>query len=157
MGESQILEKLTDKLKSTSISESDVVYILSRVRKILELDNYPEKYSNLLFYCNLALHSVIDRFPKSVREMLLRVKNGELNSEAYKNSIIGYNDFHKQFKDFLKEYKLPNVIYVENGGVKILNKLLNNIYSNMKIILKIERKVEIIIDKNGSISFKSEE
>jgi len=154
MGKPQILEKLTDKLKCVPGSESDVVYILSRIRKILELGNYPEKYSTLLFYCNLALHSTIDRFSKSVNEMLLKVKDGGLNPEAYQNSIIGYNDLHKQLSNFLKENNLPDAIYTEEYGVKTFNELLNNIYSETKIILTVKEKFEITVDEKGGLLIK---
>lgn len=152
MAREQILEKLTEKLKTVPISEPDVVYILSRIRKILEIDNRPEAFSTLNFYCNLALHSKIDhRLPKSVFDMFVRIKNGGLDPKAYTNSIIGLEDFHKQLKNFLKDHNLPDTIYTEKYGVKKFNKLLFDIYSDTPITLTIEEKFEIVIDKEGGI------
>ncbi len=83
MAKEQILEKLAEKLKIVPTSESDVVYILSRIRKVLEINNYPETYSTLNFYCNLALHSKIDRLPKSIYDMFVRIKDGGTDFKAY--------------------------------------------------------------------------
>jgi len=156
MSKEQIIEKLSQKLSIVLSSESDVVYILSRIRKILEQQSKDDrkKYCCLNFYCNLALHSKIERLPKSTKEMLLKIKDGELNPSAYQNSILGYQDFHKQLIDFLKEFGLPSNIYNEKYGVKKFNQLLNDIYSDTPIILTNKQKIEVTIDKNGGISFK---
>ena len=144
MGQLKILEKLSNKLKSAPASEEDAVYILSRIRKILEIDDFPEKYSILNFYCNLALHSRIDRFPKKVSDMLQRVRRGT----DYSNSIVNFTDFHAQLKDFLKEYDLPN--FYKNYKIGNFNKLLNAIYSDTPITLRCV-EYEIKIDSNGAI------
>lgn len=152
MAKKQIIEKLDKKLKLVPTSESDVVYILSRIRKILEIDKKKEIYDCLNFYCNLALHSKIDRLPKSTSSMFVRIKDGGTNSKAYSNSIIGFEDLHQQLKNFLKEYNLSDIIYTEKYGVKKFNKLLLGIYSDTPIILTIEKKFEIVIDRDGGIS-----
>jgi len=154
MAREQIIEKLNAALTTMPTSESDVVYILSRIRKILELNNHPKKYCCLNFYCNLALHSKIDRLPQSTKEMLLRMRDGELDSSAFENSILWYQDLHEQLKVFLDEFNLPNTIYTEKRGVINFNQLLNDIYSDTPIIVTIEQKTKITIDKDGGIEFK---
>jgi hypothetical protein len=145
MSKLQIIEKLTKKFEKSPASEEDVVYVLSRIRKILEINDYPEKFSILNFYCNLALHSRIDRYPKQVQEMLLRVHKGEELS----NSIINFMDLHNQLYTFSVEYSLPN--WSEKYKVNDFNKLLNSIYSDTPITLKVV-DFEISIDANGLIS-----
>jgi len=155
MGRQEIVEKLSRKLLDEQISESDIVYILSRVRKILEINNFPAKYDRLRFYCNLALHSRIDRLPKSTRDMLLRIKAGGSNPDIYQDSILGFEDFHRQFKEFLKEYKLPDSLYANTHGLEKFNELLASIYTDTPIILTKEQKFEVLIDKQGGIRWKS--
>jgi len=145
MGKIQILDKLSKKFKSAPTSEEDAVYILSRIRKILEIDDHPERYSILNFYCNLALHSRIDDHPKKVADMLLRVHKGT----DYSNSIINFIDFHAQLQNFLKEYNLPN--FYEGYKISDFNKILNAIYSDTPIILK-AIEYEIKIGENGVVS-----
>ena len=149
MGKIQILEKLSSKLNSAPTSEEGVVYILSRIRKILEIrakeihDN-PKKYSILNFYCNLALHSRIDRYPKKVADMLKRVTEGT----DYSNSIVNFTDLHALLSEFLNEYELPN--FYKNCKISDFNKILNAIYSDTPIILRAV-EYEITIDKDGLI------
>lgn len=145
MGKIQILEKLSKKFKVAPSSEEDVVYALSRIRKVLELNDYPEKYSVLNFYCNLALHSRIDRYPKIVEDMLIRVHKGD----DLTNSIINFNDFHSQIVEFSKEYYLPN--WNDSYKINEFNKFLNSIFSDTPITLK-RVDFEITVDYNGCIS-----
>ena len=144
MGQEQILEKLTNRLTTVPATETDVVYILSRIRKILEQKKYPEKYCRLNFYCNLALHSKIDRPPKSIKDLLWGIKNGGPN-----NSIFEFtNQLHEQLREFIKEFGLPDTIYKEPHGVKHFNQLLFGIYSDTPIIININKRVEVIFNKN---------
>ncbi|MDD4332951.1 MAG: hypothetical protein PHT51_02455 [Patescibacteria group bacterium] len=146
MGKTQILEKLSKKFGIAPSSEEDIVYALSRIRKVLEMQGHPEKYSILNFYCNLALHSEIERCPKIIEDMFIRVDNGE-----YSNSIINFIDFHNQLVEFSREFGLPNW----SGSYKIseFNRFLNSIFSDTPITLK-RVAFEIVIDANGLISVK---
>ena len=88
MSKIQILEKLSTKFQTIPSSEEDVVYVLSRIRKVLEMHDYPEKYSILNFYCNLALHSRIDRYPRIVEDMLKRVHGIGDSHDCLYNSVF---------------------------------------------------------------------
>lgn len=149
MGKKEILKKLTDKFRHIPKSEEDAVYVLSRVRKILELDGHPEKYSILNFYCNLALHSKITRPPKIVIERLEKIRAGS----DYSNSIVGFADFHGQLKAFLVEHKLPNFYEIASeSDVQDFNRVLNSVYSHTPIVTEVVTKYQTSIDKNGVIS-----
>lgn len=154
MGKIQILEKLSNKLKSAPTSEEDIVYILSRIRKIIEINDYPKRYRILNFYCNLAFHSRIDRCPKKVADMLKRILKGTTSSKrvfkssTYSNSIVNFTDFHAQLQKFLKEYKLLD--FYQNYKISDFNKILNEIYSDTPITLRMV-ECEIKVDANGGI------
>ncbi len=81
--------------------------------------------------------------------MLTKIKDGT----DYHNSIIGFEDFHKEFKKFLKENDLPECIYTETYGIKNFNKLLLDIYSDTPITLESSEKYQVVLDLNGMISF----
>lgn len=149
MGKEEVLNKLSNKFQTIPKSEEDAVYILSRVRKALELDNHPEKYSVLNFYCNLALHSKISNPPKKVSDMLERIRTGS----DYSNSIIGFTDFHGQLRDFLAEHNLPNFYSTASfSSIQNFNKILNSIYSHTPIITEVITRYQTSIDENGVIS-----
>ncbi len=144
MGDIEIVEKLHKKFQTPPTSEEDVVYVLSRIRKLLESKNYPAEFSVLIFYCNLALHVRIDKYSKDVENMLERISIGSDVSD----SIINFYDFHRQIKEFAQRYNLPEWIYKIND----FNKLLNEIYSDTPIIIKKISEYKITVSKNGIIS-----
>lgn len=151
MVKSQILDKLSNKMVEDSLSESDVVYILSRVRKILEMEESKNIYSVLNFYCNFALHYKIDRVPEKIKNMLIKIKNGGSNPDNYTNSIIDFGDFRQDFEKFIEEHNLPNYIYKRKYGARDFNKLLISIYSDTPIELKLKEEYVITIDASGGI------
>lgn len=150
-----IKNKLEVELSKEINSEVQVVYILSRIRKILEIEKNTEKFKVLNFYCNWALHSELSRLG-SVREIFN--KNEWLN-------FLSYKPFHKEFKIFLKEQNISTTIYNPGNEVTIfkINKFLTEIYSDTPLIIKEEkRKITISVgvnsqpDKYNSISFMEE-
>ena len=54
MAREEILEKLQKELNREIRDECQVIYILSRIRKILEISDERSKYKMLNFYCNWA-------------------------------------------------------------------------------------------------------
>ena len=76
--QTHILEKLQSHLLKDSFEESDVVYILSRIRKLIEINKMEtgsEEYGELNFFCNWALHVQVDRFVP-LADLLMDLKNG---------------------------------------------------------------------------------
>lgn len=126
-----IKNKLEEKLQKDFLEESDVVYILSRIRKILEIDEQKEKYKILNFYCNWALHAKIN--------CTHPIKNVLMDLEK---DMAAHVDFvtHKPFKNdillFLKEYNLRSVIFDNSTNLNTFNRLLLGIYSDTPLSVK---------------------
>lgn len=137
-----ILEKLRNVLNEDISNEIQVVYVLSRTRKILEIDKKKPKYEILNFYCDWALHSKIDRFKD----------DGLMNSILQKfiddptSGFLDFKDFHKSFKEFLKEYELETMIYKDTNSLYIFNKILCDIYKDSPLILYIKKGKKITIN-----------
>ncbi len=55
----QIVEKLNNSLRNFE-SEADVVYILTRIGKILEIDEKKQDYPVINFYRNWSVHKQIN-------------------------------------------------------------------------------------------------
>lgn len=147
MGEKEIKDKLQRKLNSVPEDEEDVVYILSRIRKILEIEDYPEKFAILNFYCNLALHSKITKPPKIVVKKLKEIQDG---SGDYPKTFfeVTLSDFHNQLKEFCMDYGLSN-FYSDEEQKKNLasfNNLLIDVFSHTPI------RIEYIEGFNFTIS-----
>lgn len=151
MAEIDILQKLSKKFESTPQSEEDVIFILSRIRKIIEKENYPEKYSILNFYCNLALHTKIDkRVPKKLADELVRV---HVNLE-YSHPFFGYPDLHTQMGEFIKDHNLPDFYKHQDFKGSDFIKLLNSVYCDTPVIVKIVKEYQVIVNEDGTITGK---
>lgn len=148
MGKPDILSKLSNKLQSVPTSEEDIIYILSRIRKILEAENYPDKYSLLNFYCNLALHTKIERVPKELAREIRRVHD---NLE-YIHPFFGYPDLHKQLDEFIREHKFPNFYELPGFRGKDFMDLLNSVYSDTPVFVSVVTKYKAVVNKDGSIT-----
>ena len=155
MGKAEVFNKLFNKLKAIPTSEEDVVYILSKVRKLLEMEGYPKEYRLLKFYCDFALHIKIDRPPKEICDDLEKRLSGitiDPNS-----TLIAYMGFHTQFDKFLTEKKLPNIYKQDNRAPSKINLILTAIYLNTPVITKVDtNKYEMTIDEKGITSYPLE-
>ena len=149
MGQLDILIKLSEKFKSVPSSEEDIIFILSRIRKVLEIKDHPSKYDILNFYCNLALHAKIDKIiPKNLADELIRVHT---NLE-YHHPFFEYPELHKQMNEFITEYNLPNFYDYPNFNGTNFTKLLNSIYSDTPVIVKIVKKYQVSVNKDGTVT-----
>jgi hypothetical protein len=61
VGRHAIVEKLSSELTKGITSEAQVVYFLVEIRKLLEITDRADDYPTLLFHCEWALHSRMDR------------------------------------------------------------------------------------------------
>ena len=61
--QNDILAKLRGEIESGITRESQVVYILAGIRKLLEQLDDPEEFDHLKFYCDWALHSKLKGNP----------------------------------------------------------------------------------------------
>src|SRR3989344_2204248 len=131
MGKLDILTKLKNKFASIPKNEEDIIFILSKVRKILDQDSHglESKYGILRFYCNLALHTHIDKVPKELGDEIKRV----YDNKSSHHPLYGYNDLHFQLQKFINEYKLPDFYENPDFQGEEFTGLLNSIYSDTPV------------------------
>lgn len=98
----QILDKLVVELGKEIKSELQVVFILSKIRKLLEWENAKGKYKTLNFYCNWVLHNKIDR-----SEPVAKILRDFVVNKPDRYKFIFHEEFKKEFRKFLKDYNLP--------------------------------------------------
>mgnify|MGYP001574195583 CR=1 FL=1 len=134
-----IKEKLRQELATEIKTEAQAVYILARIRKILEIDGV-RGYGILKFYCNWALHAEIED-TDAVREILDGVVAGR--DEPQINFFL-FNPLHEQLNVFLAENNLPTNICDDSIKKLKFNRLLSQIYTDTPLIIKSIQKTEII-------------
>ena len=143
-----IREKLQVVLSKPILEETDVVYILSRVRKLLELDKEKSDFKFLKFFCNWALHSQIDD-TDVIRKIL------EKPGEAVFRLMHVYPDLDKDLKKFLKKYKLTTDIFSSKKSVLQFHHLLSAIHTDTPLIIKTTSKKKITFRKIESFGQNS--
>lgn len=127
-----IKDKLHVELSGEIKSEAQVIYILSRIRKILEIENDKE-LKVLKFYCDWALHSEIDN-TQPVKEML----DGIINKTGDEHWVdfVSFKLLHKELGDFLKKHGLPVTICESTDQRNMFNMFLSEIYGDTPLIIK---------------------
>jgi hypothetical protein len=81
----EIIRKLQDALSETFEKDSDVLYVMVQVRKLLELDGLDKalEYESLNFYCDWVTHPVMDRSTAKKMLSLFQGQN-EIDFEKFK-------------------------------------------------------------------------
>lgn len=140
MAREEILEKLQKELEKEIKEESQVVYILSRIRKLLELNNQKSEFKYLNFYCNWALHARIDR-TESVAEIL----RGISMQTAEGFNFLTFNHLKIELKKFFVKYSLPENI-LDSQWINFANFLVE-VYSDTPLTFYPEDRKVLTISK----------
>lgn len=127
-----ILSKLQDELGKKVIGEPQVVYILSRIRKLLELGQSGDDDGVLKFYCNWALHTEIED-TKAVRDLLQRMIASD---DKAHEEFVTFAPLHDALKGFLKNTGLTTSLYDTPKRQMQFDRLLAEIYTDTPLFLK---------------------
>ncbi len=132
-------EKLREELSKEIVGEPQVVYILSRVRKILETKSKKGEFKVLKFYCDWALHSEIEN-TDAVREILDGIVAGR---DEPRVEFFLFNPFHQEFRLFLEKYNLLTAIHDMVAFRHRFNKFLSQIYTDTPLVIKDIKRTKI--------------
>lgn len=135
---SEILSKLEIELKKDFESEMQVVYILSRIRKLLEINGEKNTYPILNFYSNWCLHAEITKTDNEAINHILR----EFIEKPEARVLLG---FHRQFREeliqFLGDHNLPALSINQFSD---LTYLLGKVISDTPIEVTIGTRYKIV-------------
>ncbi|HWQ59804.1 MAG TPA: hypothetical protein VN420_01500, partial [Candidatus Fimivivens sp.] len=121
--------------------EDQVVYILSRIRKVIEINSYYSRYKYLNFYCNLALHPKIDR-TESISVILQEFIDGSDNGK-----FIMFGHLFPELQKFIEDHSLPKMLYEDTENYYRFVNLLVDIYCDTPIEFNMQEKRRIILKK----------
>jgi hypothetical protein len=123
----QIVRKLQAEIRSGISKESQVVYILAGIRKIIERENLPpERYFYLKFHCDWTLHAKLSRKP--AQQILshfnlahIQLLAGEKLSPNIEVSKISKMDlFREEISSFLCANSIYDFSKSHEGWIKFL-------------------------------------
>jgi hypothetical protein len=131
---STILEKLSKEIGKDIKEECQVAYILSIVRKLLELSEEKKKYQYLRLYCDWSLHNELSR--KSTIFILLESMEKDINLESSGREIAQV--LEKRHSNFFKMKIIGDELFdfLDKNEVQTDN-LKKNWGSFMKLLLGI--------------------
>jgi hypothetical protein len=149
--------KIKSLLKKTSLEESDVLYLLVEIGKIIEKKEIYQDYQTLWFYRNWVAHTKIEKqsvFVKNLKEKIKKIDItkghaitaifGFISFIDLKNEIIRF--FHQQIENGL----LPSKSFLDSVQVSLVQ-ILADVPVNIDMGDKI---VKIYIDKNGKFTIQ---
>ncbi len=133
--------KLEAELNKRILGEPQVIYILSRIRKILEINGKQkeDEYKKLKFYCDWALHPIINNVG-AVQDILHGIITHKAASGA--DLTVNFKTLHDEFRRFFKEYDLSNSFYISEENKFGLEMYLSQIYADTPLIIDGKIKVE---------------
>jgi hypothetical protein len=111
----QIIEKIQAELRAGIKTESQVVYVLAEIRKIIEREGSSARYEYLEFHCNWVLHSRLGgKFAQHVLRQFdsghLKLVKGEHFSASYEVEKISKMDgFREELSAFLKAHSITDI------------------------------------------------
>ncbi len=145
MGREEIIGKLKTEISKKIINECQVVFILSRIRKILEIKNEKRKYKHINFYCNWVLHSKLDR--RNTTDLLKDLFEKHIDSETTAKEIASIlkNNQSNFFKLITIKEELIN--FFENYNLSVDN-IINNWKSFEKLLLGLIKECPVIFTSN---------
>jgi hypothetical protein len=122
-----ILRKLARELDAGIATEVQVVYLLAGIRKLIERDGVKERYTDLNFHCDWALHSSMNRataktiLKKFDDAHVLLQTNIELQElppdlKTDIDRISTMQSFKTEMYQFLAAYDLPQVTKNDPGA-----------------------------------------
>ena len=138
MARDEIKEKLNKALRKDINEECQVVYILSRIRKLIEIEDSKEKYKVLKFYCDWSLHSIIEN-TKPVEDIL----DEFISDEESRVNFLYFKRFVDEFGKFAEEHNLTSEIF-EHKKLDRFLELLAEVLSDTPIIFKTPKKTATI-------------
>lgn len=126
MGRQAIVGKLQSELERGITSEGQLVYVLVEVRKLLEITHRKDRFPALLFHCDWALHSHMDR-PGALR-VLQRFDEFcgyyfgdrdtvDMNFDKELSDTLGIARFREEFEDFLSSLHIQMCATNKTGSI----------------------------------------
>jgi len=120
-------QKIQDTIRAGFKSETEIVYLMVNIRKIIELDNSYEKFQYLNFYCNWILHSKLNhKFAQEVIKKfesiyIKRCSGQKIERYPFELRQISRMDkLVEQFSNFCQSYALDDFTEDINTLTKFL-------------------------------------
>jgi hypothetical protein len=153
-----IKNKLKNYFEYRDLKESDVVYILVQIGKIIEYEHVHETYDTLWFYRNWVSHPKIDSQTAFVKELRDKVKNIHLSDDLITLKLLGFisfielkNEIIRFFHKEIEKDKLPSKVFLESFKKSLIQVIAD---IPVTIILEDKNTIRIAFDQSGEFKIR---
>lgn len=101
-----VVSKIEEVLQKKISSELQVVYVLTRIGKILELENNEVSYPVLKFYRDWSVHTVLDR---KKHNKVIGILKEFIEKKENRNIFSLHTQFCSELNNFLEKNNLPRL------------------------------------------------
>jgi hypothetical protein len=146
-----ITGKLTAELGTGITTETQVVYVLAGIRKLIERDKVEDQYASLRFHCDWVLHSIMDRAAaKAILRQFdaahpllrdgieLRKLPPGLRREI--DRISKMSSFEQELVRFLTAYHLPSLTRNGQDGWPHFLHLYTKVIEDIPLMVSLPKK-----------------
>jgi hypothetical protein len=146
MGRHAIIEKLDKQLRKPIDSETQVVYLLVEIRKLIEIERCRNVYFSLNFHCDWALHAKLDgagarrvlhRFDAFCEYFLSGKKEpAPVSFSAELQSTIEVENFRQELTRFLKSHELPKETCTDQSRWNAFVKFYSGVITDCPLVVR---------------------
>jgi hypothetical protein len=153
-----IQSKLSKCLNIQDLRESDVVYVLVQIGKIIEQGSIHENYDTLWFYRNWIAHPKIGSQTSFVKKLKERLKNLHIGSEIITPKLFGFVSFIELKNEIIRFYHqqvdqnlIPSRVFLES-----FKKLLLQVIADVPVTIVLDDSsvITIAYDISGHFNIK---
>lgn len=102
----EIISKLKEVIKRSINNELQVIYILTRIGKVLELENKKDSFPVLKFYRDWSVHTVLDR---KKHHKVIGILKEFIEKKKNRHVFSLHAQFCSELNTFLKKHDLPQL------------------------------------------------
>lgn len=128
-----IVAKIRRELAQPIVSESQVVYLLVEIRKVIDCEPNPQQWKALKLYCDWTVHAELT-FENRIRPFLQKIEtfveglwdpaSAGISPSVHKaiKEIVYLDEFRKELLSFLKQHHLPQDVASDERNWRIFLK-----------------------------------
>jgi hypothetical protein len=143
-----IKNKVVNAINSNDLDEYKIVFVLTKIRKILEHKNHPRKYQLLNLYCNWALHIKITK-TAALKRLGIDIESNISEKEI---NFLSHKLFFEQLDQFSKDYLSDQIEPLGPEKQTKIADILNEILSDTPLVIEPPKKIHVLISKSNGIT-----
>lgn len=138
--EDELLTKMHGRIDAGITCEEDLLFLLVKMRKLLERKELKRDYPVLLFYCDWSVHAVMDRhgardMVRRVDELIDRYLDGNRDTLREVAALLSLDGLRSEIRRFCGQFGLPPYVVTDDDTWNRFRELFVRNISDCPLIL----------------------